>query len=61
MSKWFWVPVQLITTGYARVEADTPEEAMEMVESGEFNQDEIVNEEIGGVAVTGAAMVQEVS
>lgn len=58
---WFWVPVQLTIAGHARVEAYTPEDALEMVENVDFNSDEVIHEQVLACDVTGAPMTQEVS
>ena len=58
--KWFWIPLRITTLGYARVEATTAEEAAESVTSGDFNLDEIINNEVESFEITGAPMQQEV-
>jgi hypothetical protein len=56
--KAFWIPVQLTSAGYVRVEAYSPEDALDMVQSGDFNPAEGIGMELESFAVTGPPTIE---
>ena len=57
----WWIPVHIIGDGYVRVEAASAQDAIDMVEGGQFTIDEMIGQTIESVEVTGPPNLQEVS
>jgi hypothetical protein len=56
---WYWIPIRVTHTGFARIQAAEPEEAIELIETGAFSEDDLVLDDLEQYAVTGAPHVQE--
>ena len=59
MSRYFWLPVTVVSTGFLRIKADTPEDAVQLLEEGNFYQDELIEMNIESVESTGAPSREE--
>lgn len=60
-TKHYWVPVRAVGVGYIRVEAVSEQEAIEMIEVGQFNLEEMIDMGLEGIEITGMPTVQEYS
>ena len=53
MTLRFWVPVRIAISGYAIIDAPTPEDAAAKAQDGDFDFRDILNEEPEAFQVTG--------
>ena len=54
MTKHYWIPVRTVAKGFLRVEAKSPEDALEMLEQGAFSEDELIDMDIDSCECIGA-------
>ena len=54
MVRHYWLPVKVVSRGFLRIEAATPEAALEALEAGAFTEDELIDMDIDGVECIGA-------
>ncbi len=60
MTRYFWIPVKTLSIGYLRVPANTAEQALEMLESGNFSEDELIEMDIDSCECIGAPQEETV-
>ena len=56
----FWVPVRIVNEAYLIVEAYSPEDAVQIVESQEVDLNEAINLDPYAVAITGLPREREI-
>ena len=54
MTKHFWLPVRVISRGFLRIEAVSPEAAVEALEAGAFTEDDLIDLDIDSCECIGA-------
>ncbi len=54
MQRHYWIPVRTVAKGFLRIEAVSAEAALEILESGAWQEDELIDMDIDSVECIGA-------